>query len=194
MTKLKIFISIVAAAIILFVTCIGCIPAKADTANEYTIENVAETESNIEDLAAQFTEYLRAKYGDEFEIYYSSIIAKWGSIEGYLLAFGDNMPEQHKTGWDKFVAWLSKYAPVWAVPLAVSIIIVIAVVGKKQFYKIIEKTVNSKLRPIVKELNAQSSATVQIMDAQKALLGNNEKFAENVKALSQAKERLVDNE
>lgn len=152
----------------------------------------AEPASGINNIVAQFTEYLKQKYGADYEFYYNQIIEQWGSIENYLLAFGNKLPEQYQTGWDKFVGWLNDYAPVWAVPLAVAIVIIVAVVGKKAFNKAIDRIVNVKLSPIIKELNTQSSATVSLLHAQKALLGNVSRFKETVDELDEAEKELKD--
>lgn len=141
----------------------------------------------------KFTEFLKAKYGDDYEFYYNQIIEHWGSIEAYLLQFGTTLPEEYQNGWEAFVAWLGKYSVMWAPALAIAIIIIVALLGKKKFNDIIEKIVNSKLSPIVQELNTQSNATVSIIRAQKALLGNNAKFAESVKDLDKSEKELTTN-
>ena len=101
-----------------------------------------------------------------------------------------NLPEEYKSGWQAFVGWLGEYSVIWAPALAVGIIILVAVIGKKSFNKLVERIVNSKLSPIVKELNLQSNATVAMLRAQKVLLPNQEKYAENAKELEESERGL----
>ncbi len=169
-------------------------PTSPDNVAGGETDGTGETdgESNIEGVVAQFTEYLKEKYGADYETYYNSIIEQWGSIEGYLLSFGGKLPEEYKSGWDKFVGWLDRYSAVWAPALAVAIVIIVAVVGKKAFNNAIAKIVNAKIAPVVNELNAQSNATVSILRSQRALLGKVPKFSDNVKELEEAERRLAD--
>lgn len=152
---------------------------------------------SIEELAERFKTYLIGKYGEDYEYYYNQIIEQWGSIEGYLLAFGEKLPEEQRTGWDKFVGWLSEYAPVWATAFAVAVLITAVLIGKSKLNKLkswfkalVEKLVNKRLAPIEKELNLQSGATVSMLHAQKALLGTADKFSGNVKELDEAEKWL----
>lgn len=190
MTKIKTTLLLILAAMLIIFVCTGARLATYAQADEEQAVELPEEQTSIDGIAEQFTDYLKAKYGDEYEYYYNEIIEQWGSVEGYLLAFGDKLPEQHKTSWDKFVGWLGDYSPVWAPALAVIIVIIVAVVGKKAFNKSIERIVNSKLSPIVKELNLQSNATATIIRAQRALLGNNERFANAVEELTEAEKEL----
>ena len=190
MTKIKTALITLIAAMLLILICTGATVTYAETADPPAEITETVEESNIDEIAANFTDYLKARYGDEYELYYNAIIEKWGSIEGYLLAFGDKLPEEHKTGWQKFVGWLSEYSSVWAPALAVVLIIIVAIVGKKIFNKTIDRIVKAKVAPIVTELNLQSNATVAMIHAQKALLGNNERFTESVEELTAAEKEL----
>ena len=193
MTKLKTALVTLLAAMLLILICTDAMVktyASAEMASSEQVEQTETERNGIEEVAAQFLEYLKSKYGSDYEFYYDAIIEQWGSVEGYLLAFGDKLPEEHKTGWDKFVGWLGDYAPVWSAPLAVALLIIIAVVGKKTFNKIMDKIVNVKLNPVVKELNLQSNATISLIHAQKALLGNNERFTDTVEELTAAEKEL----
>ncbi len=194
MNKLKLAFTVIVSAIIIFVGAGAGFAVNAETQTEtlppVETEETETPENGIDEIAAQFVEYLKSRYGSEYELYYNAIIDRWGSIEGYLLAFGDRLPEEQQTGWDKFVGWLGDYAPVWAAPLAVVVLIIIAVVGKKTFNKIVDRIVNTKLSPVIKELNLQSNATVSLIRAQKALLGNNERFADTVEELTAAEKEL----
>lgn len=203
-TKIKTaFLIVIMASLLLFV-CVGAmVPAYAEApaleqATEVEIEpTTAETDKDseepalsIEELAERFKTYLIGKFGEDYEFYYNQIIEQWGSIEGYLLAFGEKLPEEHQSGWDKFVGWMRNYWSIWATLLAIVIIIIIAIVGKKVFNSVIERTVNAKLKPIVKELNLHSTATIAIIHSQKALLPVSDKFAETVKELENAEKGL----
>lgn len=197
MTKFKIAMTIILSILLITLSCGGVCLAFADTENDVqtstqeTIDpNISLNESDLEGLADSFTEYLKAKYGADYEFYYNQIIEQWGSIEGYLLSFGSKLPEDYQSGWNIFVGWLRDYWPVWASPLALILVTVIAVVGKKTLNKIIEKIVNVKLMPIAKEMNAQSTALISLSRGQRALLGNNEKFAGTVKELEDCEKEL----
>lgn len=168
-------------------------PEDDGTDENPTDEPTTEKPFEIADMVDKFTEFLKAKYGDDYEFYYNQIIEQWGSIEAYLLQFGTTLPEEYQNGWEAFVAWLGKYSVMWAPALAIAIVIIVALLGKKKFNDIIEKIVNSKLSPIVQELNTQSNATVSIIRAQKALLGCNAKFAESVKDLDKSEKELTTN-
>ena len=155
------------------------------------IEDEAQIETDIGGIADNFINYLKERYGDDYTYYYNRIIEQWGSVEAYLLSFGEKLPEDNRNSWERFVGWLDEYASVWAPALAVAVVIIVALVGKKTFNAIVDKVVNAKLKPIVNELNAQSKATVAILHSQKALLGSSEKFANNVRELEQGEKELT---
>ena len=194
----KISIAVILAAMLILFVSIGTVaPAFADCENEVqstvleTVNpNISRNKSDFEQIAEQFTEYLKDKYGADYELYYNQIIERWGSVEAYLLSLGDKLPEEYQSGWDKFIGWLGEYSVLWAPALAVLIVILVAVIGKKKFDKLLERIVNAKLSPIVHELNLQSNATVAVIHAQEALLGNNERFADQVKELETAEKEL----
>ena len=192
MTKLKkAFLALLAAALLIFICTGAVLPVSADTASEtvtgeeQTINtDLSEEYGGLEAAAESFLQYLKDKYGEDYEFYYNQIIEHWGSVEVYLLSLGEKLPEEYKSGWDKFVGWLDEYSVIWAPALAVAFVVVAAVIGKKQFNKIFEKVVNAKLEPINKELNLQSNATAALMRAQRAFLGNNKTLLENNGGLS----------
>ena len=198
MTKIKkVILALLAAALLIFICTGAVLPVSADTAEEtVTAEEQTVTPDisggygDLQTVSESFLQYLKDKYGEDYEFYYSQIIERWGSVEAYLLSLGDKLPEEYKSGWDKFVSWLGEYSVIWAPTLAVVLVIIVAVIGKKSFNKLVDRIVNGKLAPVIKELNSQSAATVSIMRAQRALLGNNERFAENVKELESAEEEL----
>lgn len=212
MTKIKNALILILAVTLLFFMCSGItVVAFADTAESGIAVPVSDTveisdedeEStpNLDELVVRFTAYLKEKYGADYEYYYNQIIENWGSVEAYLLAFGNKLPEEHQGSWQKFVGWLREYALVWATALAIIIVIIVAIIGKFKFKKLkawfaklvtslIEKLVNERLEPIETELNAQSKANIALIDSQKALLAGNPKFAETVNALDEAKKGL----
>jgi hypothetical protein len=148
-------------------------------------DNEAEEGNDIQKLVDSFVAYLKDKYGEDYELYYNRIIEEWGSVEAYLLSLGENLPEDYKNGWEKFVAWLGEYASVWAPALAVVLVIVAALFGKKLVHRIAEL-----FKKLFQGSNQQSSALIAVIRAQKALMGTNEKFSENVKELEEAEKRL----
>lgn len=193
MTKIKTAFAVLISAMLLLFICTGATVKTYASAETVVLEQTEEIETEtggIDEIATQFLDYLKTRYGANYEFYYNAIIEQWGSVEGYLLAFGDKLPEEQQTGWDKFVDWLSEYAPIWAAPLAVALLIITVIVGKKAFNKIVDRIVNIKLSPVVKELNLQSNATVSLIRAQKALLGNNERFTGTVEELTAAEKEL----
>ncbi len=80
---------------------------------------------------------------------------------------------------------------MWAPALAVAVIIIVALIGKKQFDALVIRIVNAKLKPIVNELNVQSKATVSLIHSQKALLGTNSKFTDTVKELDESEKEIT---
>lgn len=185
----KVFMVVIAAMLLVFL-CAGFGGFALAEEEMSPPEQTEEVAPDIEGVAEQFITYLKDKYGADYEFYYNQIIEQWGSVEGYLLAFGNKLPEEYRTGWDKFVGWLKEYSPVWATSLAIVIVIIVALVGRKVFNSAIERIVNTKLKPVVNELNLQSNATMSIMHAQKALLGTVPKFKDNVTELEEAEKEL----
>ncbi len=198
MTKLKkLFVCVLAFVVLAFACLTPAIAAFADYDAPVAVVDETETdpdishnENGMDELVARFIAFLKDKYGEDYGQYYNLIIEQWGSVEEYLLSLGERLPEEYRTGWDKFVGWLSEYSAVWAPALAVALVIIVACIGKKQFNKIVERVVNGKLSPIVQELNLQSDATVSIMRAQRALMGNSERFAKEVQELEQSEKEL----
>lgn len=219
MTKLKTAFAIIIAAMLMFFISGGAIAASAEeydapqepvgqtepdadeqpdetpdvTIEPPTDENIEDEEQDdaIEDIAANFVDWLKTTFGADYEYYYNIIIEKWGSVEQYLLQFGtENLPEQYQTGWQNFVSWLGEYAPVWAPILAVAVVIIVYIIGKKRFESIVKKAVDSKISGVGTELNKQSKAQIATNRALKALLGSGEKFAENVKELDESEKEL----
>ena len=199
MTKLhRAFIIMLMCIVLLFAAGGGVAALAAETGEDTDIITTEET-ATIDGVATQFINYLKDKYGADYEHYYNAIIEKWGSIEGYLLDFGNRLPEEHRSGWDKFVRWLRDYAVIWA-PIFAALILIIAIIFGKRIYekikdwftKLVEKLVNKKLAPIENELNLQSKAMVAMLHSQKALLGSSEKFSDTVKELDEADKEITD--
>ncbi len=191
-------VTLLTAMLIIFVCSGATFAARAETLPQdlQRAETSEETEDGktdgrgLEELTEQFKDYLKERYGSDYENYYNAIIEQWGSVEGYLLSFGDKLNDEQRSAWDKFVGWLSDYASVWAPALAVVIVILAAIFGKRTLNKALKKTVDAKLSPVIKELNLQSSATASIIRAQRALLGNSEKFSGTVEELTEAEKEL----
>ena len=193
MTKrIKLIFITILAAILVFFTAGGALIASAEEVPETTpTEETDGDSSDIEQLAADFVSWLKDTFGEDYEKYYNNIITNWGSIEEYLLQFGEeNLPEQYQTGWQKFVGWLGEYSAIWAPILAVAIVVIVYIIGKKRFEAIVKKAVDSKTSALGAELNKQSKAQAAGNRAIRALLGTNEKFAENVKELEESEKEL----
>ena len=212
MTKFKSFLAVLIAAAVLIILFAGFgFTAKAEELpDEPPTGQTEEVAPSDDTITERFIEYLKSKYGDDYEYYYNQIIEKWGSVETYLLSLGENFSEEQLTAWQEFVAWLGEYAPVWATILAVVLIVVVYKFGKRALTKILQKYVTSKFKPVNHYLTAleekstrlensvkalsenaqiQMQSTAAIIKAQKALLGN-EKFADTVKLLEKAEEGL----
>lgn len=193
MTKrIKLIFITILAAMLIFFTAGGALIASAEEVPETTPTEETDGDSaDIEQLAADFVSWLKDTFGEDYEKYYNNIITNWGSIEEYLLQFGEeNLPEQYQTGWYKFVGWLGEYSAVWAPILAVAIVVIVYIIGKKRFEAIVKKAVDSKTSALGAELNKQSKAQAAGNRAIRALLGTNEKFAENVKELEESEKEL----
>ena len=162
------------------------------TTEEPTEEDTdTDTAFDMAALVDKFTAYLKDKYGAEYDAIYNGIIEQWGSIEAYLLQFGEEyIPEEYNAGWNAFIEWLSVNAPIWAPALALACIIFIAVFGKKAFNKIVQKIVDAKVNLLSDELNKQSAALSAQMKALKMIMPTNEKCAAAVQELEEKEKEL----
>ena len=162
------------------------------TTEEPTQEDTdTDTAFDMAALVDKFTAYLKEKYGAEYDAIYNGIIEQWGSIEAYLLQFGEEyIPEEYNAGWNAFIEWLSVNAPIWAPALALACIIFIAVFGKKAFNKIVQKIVDAKVNVLSDELNKQSAALSAQMKALKMIMPTNEKCAAAVQELEEKEKEL----
>lgn len=162
------------------------------TTEEPTEEDTdTDTAFDMAALVDKFTAYLKDKYGAEYDAIYNGIIEQWGSIEAYLLQFGEEyIPEEYNAGWNAFIEWLSVNAPIWAPALALACIIFIAVFGKKAFNKIVQKIVDTKVKLLSDELNKQSAALSAQMKALKMIMPTNEKCAAAVQELEEKEKEL----
>lgn len=162
------------------------------TTEEPTEEDTdTDTAFDMAALVDKFTAYLKDKYGAEYDAIYNGIIEQWGSIEAYLLQFGEEyIPEEYNAGWNAFIEWLSVNAPIWAPALALACIIFIVVFGKKAFNKIVQKIVDAKVKLLSDELNKQSAALSAQMKALKMIMPTNEKCAAAVQELEEKEKEL----
>lgn len=154
----------------------------------------AETETNEETLTDELIARLKEKYGEDYELYYNTIIKQWGSAEEYLLSLAENgtVPDVAADGWAKFVTWLGTYSPVWGSILAVIALVIAMLFGKKVMNRVAQwnagtgtkfKSVVSAFNTLYQTSKAQNAALIK-------LLGENERFAEERKALEKATEEL----
>lgn len=168
-------------------------PPETDSEGEteQTTTDEADEPFDMAALVEKFTAYLKDKYGAEYEEIYNGIIEQWGSIEAYLLQFGEEyIPEEYNAGWTAFVTWLRENAPIWATPLALACVIFIAVFGKKAFTAIVQKLVDSKVNALATELNKQSAALAAQMKALKMIMPTTEKCAAAVQELDEKEKEL----
>lgn len=59
-------------------------------------------------------EYLKAIYGDDYEIYYNQIIDNWGSVEKFLLNASEILPEETKYKATELLSTINAYIGVGA--------------------------------------------------------------------------------
>lgn len=160
-------------------------PSSDDTAEPSLSE---EDEGNA--LVDAFIQELKNQYGDDYQKYYDAIIEQWGSIKAYIYAkIDDGTLSESSDSWATLIKWLDEYSVVWAPILAVIIIIILFVVGRK-VYQVI-KLLFTKL---FKGSNQTASAQIAIIDALETMLGNSEKTKEQREKLENAKEELLKNE
>lgn len=166
------------------------LPAEAETLPEGE-----ETSGELNGLVDGFLARLKEKYGEDYETYYNAILEKWGSVEEYLLSLPEEQDEA-ANGWISFVNWLGKYAPIWGSILAVALIIVVILFGRKALVKVSDwVTGNGKnFKNMYSAFNTLYRSTKAQNDALLKLLGANEKFAEERKALEEATKELEKDE
>ena len=150
----------------------------------------AEPPAEEQTIVEQFIEHLKETYGADYQRYYDFIMAEWGSVEEYLSAMGEDLPEGAKDSWNKFVSWLDTYAVIWVPIVAIALVIIVAVYGKKFLQKLVNEAVDKKVAPINEELNKQSAAQATGLKAVRCLLGKNEKFAATAAELEE-QERVL---
>lgn len=191
----KLLLSLVLVAAVLFAVLSAFPLAYAealppDTVAEEPLEptDISETEN----LVDRFIANLKDKYGDDYEYYLNAILEQWGSVEAYLLSLTDNLPDELQTGYADFIGWLGEYASIWAPCLAVALVIIGFIVGKKALNTILNRIVEARIKPIEEELNKQSAAQAAQLKATRALLGTNERFAEERKAAETAEKKLLE--
>ena len=111
----------------------GNVPVSAEE-DAPTTETTEQSNPIVDSFLAQ----LKERYGDEYEAYYNAVLERWGSVEEYLLSLAEDgtVPDVAADGWTKFVKWLGDYAPIWASILAVALILIILILGKKALGKI----------------------------------------------------------
>ena len=191
----KLLLSLVLVAAVLFAGLSAFPLAYAEALPPDTVaeEPLEPTDgSETENLVDRFIANLKDKYGDDYEYYLNAILEQWGSVEAYLLSLTDNLPDELQTGYADFIGWLGEYASIWAPCLAVALVIVGLIVGKKALNKILNRIVEARIQPIQAELNKQSEAQAAQLKATRALLGSNEKFAEERKAAETAEKKLLE--
>lgn len=191
----KLLLSLVLVAAVLFAVLSAFPLAYAE---ELPPDMVAEEPleptdgSETENLVDRFIANLKDKYGDDYEYYLNAILEQWGSVEAYLLSLTDNLPDELQTGYADFIGWLGEYASIWAPCLAVALVIIGFIVGKKALNTILNRIVEARIKPIEEELNKQSAAQAAQLKATRALLGTNERFAEERKSAEDAEKKLLE--
>ena len=198
----KLLLSLVLVAAVLFAVLSAfplayaeALPPDTTTEESQTPETPTDGETDGDDITGivdRFIANLKDKYGDDYEYYLNAILEQWGSVEAYLLSLTDNLPDELQTGYADFIGWLGEYASIWAPCLAVALVIIGFIVGKKALNTILNRIVEARIKPIEEELNKQSAAQAAQLKATRALLGTNERFAEERKAAETAERKLLE--
>lgn len=153
-----------------------------------------ETDGNgLKTLVEGFLAQLKEKYGDDYENYYNAIITDWGSVEQYLLSLiNEDTPDAVANGWTAFVKWLGEYSPVWASILAVALVLIVIICGKKALNKVVNWATgaNDRFKTLFAEINKIDAAQAAQNSALIKLLGENEKFSEEREALHNSAEDM----
>lgn len=140
----------------------------------------------LKTLVDGFIEQLKEKYREDYQKYYDAIIADWGSVEAYLLSLAkEDTPDAVADGWTNFVKWLGEYSPVWGSILAVALVIVVIIFGKKALQKATGYVtgMGANFKMLFAEINRIDAAQAAQNDALIKLLGENEKFKDERAAL-----------
>lgn len=148
-----------------------------------------ETDGNgLKSLVDGFIARLKAKCGDDYETYYNAILAEWGSVEEYLLSLAGEPDDAAASGWTAFVKWLGEYAPIWGSILAVTVLLIVIVLGKKALNKVAGWATGTggKFKIVFKSINKMYKADVAEMRALVKLLGENPRFEDEKKALEES--------
>lgn len=197
--KILLMLALIAALMLLVFTAIPFVAYAEEEPEQGVVteepqEPVDEEQgkSETEELVDRFIANLKAKYGEDYDYYLNAILEQWGSVEAYLLSLTDNLPDEFQAGYADFISWLGKYSSVWAPCLAIALVIVGVIVGKKALNTILTRIVETRIKPIQDELNKQSEAQAAQLKATRALLGANEKFAEERKAAEVAEKNLLE--
>lgn len=187
-----------AAIVFCFVLFMGNVPVSvsAEEVVEPPVEEITqpedeETDDALSGLVEGFLASLREKYGEDYQTYYNAILEKWGSVEEYLLSLA-NEQDEAEDGWISFVNWLGEYAPIWGSILAVALLIIAILFGKKSLRKIADwVTGNSKnFKNLYNAFNTLYLSTKAQNEALLKLLGENERFQNEREALKKAIEEI----
>lgn len=173
--------------------CLGNakVAASAETGAEPPKENVQEipTDETAQELLDSFIAQLKAKYGDDYEMYLNAILSEWGSVEDYLLSLAGERTDPAANGWRKFVGWLSDNAPIWAPAVAGIGLIILIICGKKAMNKLLA-WLNSKKKTVYKGMNKLYEAQYALGAAVLKQLGNGPQTENERKALVAAMQKL----
>lgn len=164
-------------------------PAGTPTHDEPT-----DGEDGLKTLVDGFIAQLKARYGEDYETYYNAILADWGSVEQYLLSIVKvDTPDAVADGWTNFVKWLGEYSPVWGSILAVALVLVVIIFGKRALNKVVgwATGANSKFKTLFAEINKIDAAQAAQNSALIKLLGENEKFKDERAALKDSAEGIM---
>lgn len=182
----------VIAIALLTATAFGAREVAFAAESEETVtptEPTEEGDNALQALAEKFIAELKEKYGEDYETYYNAILEEWGSIEEYLFSLiPENAPDAAADGWKAFVAWLGEYSPVWGSVLAVGLVIVVIVFGKKALGKIAEwvTSAGKKFKAVFASVNKLYQSNIATGEAMIKLLGENPKFSETKAEIQKA--------
>lgn len=169
------------------------VEGNGEADGEEPAEEGETADEGMQALVNGFLAKLKERYGEDYEIYYNAILAEWGSVEAYLLSLmPSDVPDAVADGWKGFVNWLGEYSPIWGSALAVCLLLIVVLCGKKALSKISEWATGTggKFKTVFTSINKMYAAHLAESKALIKLLGENERFQEERDALLKATEEI----
>ena len=178
-------------------------PGEDESPTEEPEEPVTEPEEPTEDepvtdepsdAVQQFIDGLKEQYGNDWTTYYNAILARWGTVENYLMSLlPEDSPDVVKDAWLAFVAWTRDNWVILAAigaTIASAVGVIVYVFTKKRAKAFMLSAYDNKFAKIYEEYNKQSAAIKAQNAALIALTGANPKYEETRAALQKTGDAL----